>query len=422
MNERPYSLFEVVGIEIESMLVDAASHDVAPCADRVLRAAEALRREVPEASLPFTGDVDDAPIAWSNELVAHVVEFKTAAPVRSFDGLAEAFRSAQRRCDRLARASCGARLVPGAMHPWMDPRRDTVLWPHEGAEIYGAYDRLFDCERHGWANLQSVHLNLPFANDDEFGRLHAATRLVLPLIPALAAASPFVDGVETGRLDERLFVYRTNSAKVGAMTGDVIPERIFGRERYERVIFGTIDDELRALGADEALIGAPFTNARGAIARFDRMALEIRLIDAQECAAADLAIAAAVTALVRGLAEEHWSSTAAQREVRSAGLVALLDDATARGGAATLPTDFAALFGSRAGTAGALVRALLPSVFRGPAELEDALGVVLEHGALAERMRAAVARDADGRPTRAGLAELLERANECALSGVPFLP
>ena len=54
------------------------------------------------------------------------------------------------------------------MHPWMDPRAAS-LWPHEYGEVYAAYDRIFDCRRHGWANLQSVHLNLPFADEREFG-------------------------------------------------------------------------------------------------------------------------------------------------------------------------------------------------------------------------------------------------------------
>ena len=36
-------------------------------------------------------------------------------------------------------------------------------------------------------------LNLPFSSDEEFGRLHAAIRLLLPLLPALAASSPLVE-------------------------------------------------------------------------------------------------------------------------------------------------------------------------------------------------------------------------------------
>ena len=63
----------------------------------------------------------------------------------------------------------GARLMPGAAHPWMNPDTETRLWPHDDDTIYRAYDRIFDCRGHGWSNLQSMHVNLPFADDDEFG-------------------------------------------------------------------------------------------------------------------------------------------------------------------------------------------------------------------------------------------------------------
>jgi hypothetical protein len=412
----------VYGIEIESMLVDATTFDVSPKADLVLRSAEAQRRGVAAAQCEWTGDFGDGRIEWSNELVNHVVEFKTAVPERDLSGLAEAFRASQRRCDEIARAH-GARLVPGAMHPWMDPRRETHLWRHDNQEVYSAYDRLFDCKRHGWSNLQSVHLNLPFANDDEFARLMAAVRVVLPLVPALAAGSPFVEGRLTGLLDNRLEVYRTNSAKVGAMTGAVIPEQAFDRDTYRRVVFDAIDAQLAALGADEILFGVEWTNARGAIARFDRMAIEIRLIDAQECAAADVAVAAAVAALVRGLVEERWSSAAQQRAFGGEALLGLLVDATACGRKAVVPPGFAALFGAeRATTASDLLRSCVPQVFRGPAELEEPLRIALEVGTLSERLVAALGpRPAAEQPRRV-LAGLLERLANGLLEGRSFVP
>lgn len=421
-SKRPFRLFEVYGIEIESMLVDATTFDVSPKADLVLRSAEAQRRGVAAAQCEWTGDFGDGRIEWSNELVNHVVEFKTAVPERDLSGLAEAFRASQRRCDEIARAH-GARLVPGAMHPWMDPRRETHLWRHDNQEVYSAYDRLFDCKRHGWSNLQSVHLNLPFANDDEFARLMAAVRVVLPLVPALAAGSPFVEGRLTGLLDNRLEVYRTNSAKVGAMTGAVIPEQAFDRDTYRRVVFDAIDAQLAALGADEILFGVEWTNARGAIARFDRMAIEIRLIDAQECAAADVAVAAAVAALVRGLVEERWSSAAQQRAFGGEALLGLLVDATACGRKAVVPPGFAALFGAeRATTASDLLRSCVPQVFRGPAELEEPLRIALEVGTLSERLVAALGpRPAAEQPRRV-LAGLLERLANGLLEGRSFVP
>src|SRR5678809_520166 len=93
----------------------------------------------------------------------------------------------------------------------MNPERETRLWPHEDNEIYEAFDRVFGCTGHGWSNLQCTHLNLPFAGDAEFARLHAAIRLVLPIIPALAASSPILDSRLTGLMDTRLHCYRAVS-------------------------------------------------------------------------------------------------------------------------------------------------------------------------------------------------------------------
>jgi glutamate---cysteine ligase / carboxylate-amine ligase len=420
---RPLSLFEGYGIEIECPLVDATSFDVLPVADDLLRRAAAAANGVAVDQQEWIGDVEDGPIEWSNELVNHVLEFKTAGPVPHLDGIAAAFRASQGRADRIAR-ELGARLVPGAMHPWMRPSDETVLWRHENSEIYDTYDRLFDCKRHGWANLQSVHLNLPFADDDEFGRLLAAVRVVLPLVPALAAASPWIEGRATGLLDNRLEVYRTNSAKVGAMTGAVIPEQVFDRAGYRTAVFDPIDAQLTALGVGEPFIGVEWTNARGAIARFDRMAVEIRLIDSQEHAGADLAVCAAVTELVRGLVDERWSSGARQRAFSAGPLLALLIDATARGRDARLPgPEYAALFGFESdapSTCGELFARLVPQVFRGPVELEEPLRVLLEHGTLAERMLAALG--STERPERAALRDQLEALAECLLEGRPYLP
>lgn len=381
MSARALSLFEGYGVEIEAMVVDEENLDVRPLVDQALRAAA--------GGGAWVGDVDDGPIGWSNELVAHVVELKNNGPVASLAGVAGDFLASTRRLNGHL-AELGARLMPSGMHPWMNPRRETKLWRHEGASIYHAYDELFDCRRHGWANLQSVHLNLSFADEHEFGRLMAAVRLVLPLIPALAASSPVVEGRATGLVDNRLETYRTNSKRVPAMTGAVIPEPIYGFEEYQTRIFGPIDRELEALGADERLIGAPFTNARGAIARFDRMALEVRLIDAQECAAADLAVAAAVAALVRAHVEERWAPHRLQRDWSTEALAQVLAGGVREGPAAPLEDRrYAALFGLEAPLPrdhGALLRRALPACFDGPLELEEPLQLILREGVLAQRI------------------------------------
>jgi glutamate---cysteine ligase / carboxylate-amine ligase len=101
--------------------------------------------------------------------------------------------------------------MAGGMHPWMDPVRETQLWPHAQSEIYRAYDRIFGARSHGWANVQSTHINLPFAGDQEFARLHAALRPIVAILPAISAASPYADGRAPGPLDYRMEAYRSNA-------------------------------------------------------------------------------------------------------------------------------------------------------------------------------------------------------------------
>jgi len=411
-------LFEGYGIEIESVVVDRASLDVRPVVDELLREAT--------GGAEWVEDHDDGPIGWSNELVSHVVELKTNGPVPGFAGVGERFHASQRRAAALLAERWGARLLPTGMHPWMDPARETRLWPHEHGPVYRAYDRLFDCRRHGWANLQSVHLNLSFASEEDFARLMAAIRMVLPLVPALAASSPVVEGRVTGLLDNRLEVYRTNSDRVQTMTGDVIPEPVYGFEEYRERVLMPIDAELAARGADEALRGGhEWTNARGAIARFDRMAIEVRLIDAQECAASDLAVAAAVSGLVRGLVEERWCAHVRQRDWPSAPLVELLVDGIRRGPEAEVAdADYARAFGLEGPTTmGALLRRAVEASFAGPPELEEAARVVLAEGTLAERILAALdAPPAGTAVERPRLADVWGRLSDCLEGGRPFRP
>ena len=245
-----------------------------------------------------------------------------------------------------------------------------------------------------------------------------AVRAVLPLIPALAASSPIADGRATGRLDKRLHVYRNNSSRSPAMTGEVIPEPIFDVDDYRRRVLGPIEVELERLGAPDVLRGQDCTNARGAIARFDRMAIEIRLIDAQECARADLAVAAATSELVRALVEERWSSAGALAALPSAALVEQLALAIDAGPAApVLERRFAELFGApRAATLGELCQSAVESCFAGPAELEPALEVVLGEGPLAARLLAALG----PRFTRGDLERVWRELASCLASGALF--
>jgi gamma-glutamyl:cysteine ligase YbdK (ATP-grasp superfamily) len=395
----PLGLFQGYGIEIEYAIVDARTLAVRPLADALIE-AECGRIE---------GEILRGEMAWSNELARHVIELKTAAPVASLAGVASRFAAEVQRIEALL-APLGARLMPTGMHPWMDPEREFALWPHGDRVIYEAFDRIFDCRGHGWSNLQSMHVNLPFAGDAEFGALHAATRALLPLLPALSASSPFRDGRHAGWLDGRLDVYRDNAARIPSVSGVVVPEPVFTRAEYAALLDGIYAD--LAPFDPEGTLRHEWVNARGAIARFDRDALEIRVLDTQECPRADLAIATAAASVLRALCAPERQ--AALRALDTAPLAALLSSVARRAGDA------------RVGDV-ALLRALgLPEApcraseawqalfdrYVDPAEFAEhgeAFGVLREEGCLAGR----IVRRVGTRPTREHLREVYAELCDC---------
>ncbi|HRH81656.1 MAG TPA: glutamate-cysteine ligase family protein [Thiobacillaceae bacterium] len=396
------------GIELEYMIVDRHSLAVRPIADALLR--DANGRPVNEVARDGMG--------WSNELVLHLLEIKNLRPTADLAALTEDFR-AEVRAVNAALAPLGARLMPGGAHPWMDPASETRLWPHENADIYLAYDRIFGCRTHGFANLQSMHLNLPFAGDAEFARLHAAVRLLLPILPALAAASPIVDGGPASWLDARLAAYREHQMRVPASMGRVVPDTASGRGEYETRVLAPMYRDIAPLDP-AGTIRHEWLNARGAIPRFERSALEIRLIDAQECPRADLAIAAAVTAAARALYEERYGDLAAQQAMPTDALAAILDTCIRAAEAATIPhPDYLRLLGldSRPRLAGELWQRLIEASPPGSA-WDAPLQVILERGPLARR----ILRATGPHPGRPRLAAVYGELCDCLDDGRLFTP
>lgn len=407
--------FGGIGIELEYAIVAADSLDVLPIADWLLA-------QQAGAGAGAT-DVARGTYGWSNELVLHVIEIKNLAPATTLAGMAAGFAAEVSAIDDLLREH-GARLLPGAMHPWMDPATQTRLWPHDDTGIYRQFDRIFDCSRHGWSNLQSMHINLPFAGDLEFARLHAAIRLVLPLIPALAASSPFADGADTGCADARMAAYRDNAAGFPAIAGGVIPATMHSRAQYEAQILAPA---YRAIAPHDpqALLQHEWLNSRGAIARFERNAIEIRVTDTQECPRADIAIAGAVTAVVRMLYDEGSASLATQQACSTADLVTLLERCIVQGEAASLDGPAGSAYLRLLGYPGAVCSARqlwrylvrhLPATPGIDGWSLAALDHILEHGTLATRLR----RAAGGDPSRARLHAVYGELADCLRAGRMF--
>jgi len=395
------------------MIVDRGSLAVLPVADRILRTSKGA----------VTEELEAGPLCWSNELALHVVELKTNGPVSSLSGLDGIFAEHVGRIDRLLEP-LGGRLMPTGMHPLMDPRRETRLWPHGYRAVYEAYDRIFGCGGHGWSNLQCIHLNLPFSGDGEFERLHAAVRLLLPVLPALSASSPILEGKVTGMLDSRLDVYRTNQRRIPSITGRVIPEPVFTRRAYrERILLPAYRD-LAPYDPDGTL-RHEWVNSRGAIARFDRGTIEIRLPDMQECPAADLAVVHLVVAALRGLVDEAHAPLSAQREWEVEPLERILLATIREGERARIGNrHYLELFGLDAddSTAGDLWRHLAGSPARGGLRMGEpvraAAETILSEGPLARRILRALGRS----PSPDRIRKVYRELCDCLAGGRSFRP
>jgi gamma-glutamyl:cysteine ligase YbdK (ATP-grasp superfamily) len=259
-----------------------------------------------------------------------------------------------------------------------------------------------------------MHLNLPFANDREFARLHAAIRLVLPIVPALAASSPLQDGRLARALDQRMVVYRTNAAEFPAITGRVVPEPVHDRAEYESRILAPMYEALRERDP-EGVLRHEWLNSRGAIARFDRSSIEIRVPDVQECPVADLAIAAAVTSVVRAVWEREARLPQTRNVIATETLAALLDACVREADEAPVEdASYLSLLGypGRPCSAGELWAHLLsdvpPDAPINEPMFRDALDLILEQGTLARRIVRAVGRTPEHPRVRRVYAELCD--------------
>lgn len=405
-------LFQGYGIELEYMMVDCDTLKVKPITDELIR----------HETGAYQSDFENGIVTWSNELVLHVVELKSTRPEHNFNALENAFAENVKRINAIL-ASSNTMLMPTAAHPFMDPLTETKIWPHENNEVYDIYNRIFDCRGHGWSNLQSTHLNLPFYDDEEFAKLHAAVRLVLPLLPALCASSPVLDGKLTGMLDTRLKYYRTNQAKIPSITGKVIPEAIFSKRNYLNNIYEKIKSDIAPYDPD-AVLNPIWVNSRGAIPRFDRGSIEIRIMDIQECPAADMAILTLVIETIKSLVNQKFIDFESQMKWKTDFLAQILDKTSENAGDTVIDNrEFLKVFGFTGESATAielwrhitdrLMRAGNTAISTGRRELD----VVLSQGTLSQRIVNALG----GNHSRENIAAIYRQLCDCLAQNKMFL-
>lgn len=405
------NLFEGLGIELEYIIADRQTLDVMPAADEVLRTAAGR----------YTNDYENSGMGWSNELVCHVLELKNNAPLPSLKGLSKAFHRQIKEINAIL-GPMGGRLMPSGMHPWMNPRKETKIWPHHYHNIYETYNRIFNCRRHGWANVQSMHINISFNGDEQFGRLHSAIRLLLPILPALAASSPVAEGNVTGLQDTRLSYYGRNQQKVPSIMGRIIPEPVFTRSQYKEQILNKIYADITKYDSD-GILQHEWLNSRGAIPRYERSAMEIRIADTQECTGADIAVAEIVISALKLLTAEQWTGYEKQSAWGLNPLLTVFNKTIRESGYAVIDNAcYLRAFGfpgSKA-TAGELWGHIISEAKKrlpvGTQSLKF-LQIIVQEGTLSRRILRSLGRN----PSRRRLRTVYEKLCECLAVNRPFV-
>jgi gamma-glutamyl:cysteine ligase YbdK (ATP-grasp superfamily) len=286
-----YKPLEVLGPEHEFSLVNEELKPL-PIVDKVIK--DFHGRIVNFVELPH--------FTFGKELQTHVMEIKANAPFEAPELFEETMQNAvSTLLDFLEKYH--ACLLGTGMHPLLK-LDETSVWPHRHRKIYQAYSEIFNLKQHGWLNIQSFHLNLPYAREKTGILLHNLLAGLCPYLPAISAASPIIEGTIGLSVDNRLIFYKANQREVPSVVGDVVPEYASSFDQYRTEVIGRYSRDLADAGAGKELLFKEWVNSRGVIFRFDRSALEVRVMDEQECVKSDVALSCFVRAALRGLLAE----------------------------------------------------------------------------------------------------------------------
>ncbi|MEM3699273.1 MAG: glutamate-cysteine ligase family protein [Candidatus Bathyarchaeia archaeon] len=287
--QNTYKTLEVLGPEHEFSLVNE-EFKALPIVDKVIKDFRGR----------IVNFVKQSYFTFGKELQLHVMEIKPNMPFKSPIRFEETMHKAVLTIADFLKNKYGAYLLGTGMHPLL-MLEETMIWPHRHRQIYQAYSKVFNLKQHGWLNIQSFQLNIPYFNEKKAVLMHNILAEVCTYLPAISAASPIYEGKFGVYVDNRLHFYMINQKEVNSVTGDVIPEYVSSFAQYRKEIIEKYSMELAQKGVGRCLLNKDWVNSRGAIFRFDRKAIEIRIMDEQECIKSDVALSCFLRALLRGL-------------------------------------------------------------------------------------------------------------------------
>ena len=285
-NLAPYKTLEVLGPEHEFSLVNNEMRPL-PIVEKVID--------------DYYGKISEliflSKYAFRKEFPLHMVEVKARNPFKSPELLEESFQKAITSFLAFIDKRYQAHLLGTGMHPLLR-LEETDTRPQE--IIAQELGKVFPLKRHGWLNIQSFQLNLPYASEKDAVSLNNTLALLCTYLPAISASSPICEGQLTPYDDFRLYNYKIKSYEIPSIAGDVIPEYISSFEQFREIVSDRYSRELSSAGISIKDFPA-YVNQRAAVFKFARNAMEVRAMDEQECIKSDVALSCFIRSIIRGL-------------------------------------------------------------------------------------------------------------------------
>jgi gamma-glutamyl:cysteine ligase YbdK (ATP-grasp superfamily) len=233
----------------------------------------------------------------SKEFPLQLVEIKARKPFSSPEFFEESMQAAMRSFLDFIDKKYHAHLLGTGMHPLLR-LEETGTRPHD--KIAQEFSKVFPLRRHGWLNIQSFQLNLPYSTEEEAVSLHNVLAYLCAYLPAISASSPICEGYSTLFDDFRLYNYKMKCQEIPSITGDVVPEYISSFEQFRSRVSDRYSRDLSLAGVSIEDF-ASYVNQRMVVFKFARNAIEIRAMDEQECIKSDVALSCFIRSTIRGL-------------------------------------------------------------------------------------------------------------------------
>jgi glutamate---cysteine ligase / carboxylate-amine ligase len=264
-----------VGIEEEFQILDPATLDLAP---RFEELRDAIAAGDPVLSPSIAG-----------ELISSEIEIRSGRG----ETFAEAVAAQRDFRARLfaATAARGAALGSTGTHPWADYREQ----PNIDTEHYrGVVEGLQYVARRN--NTFSLHVHVGVRDIDRAVKVCDRLRPVLPLLLAISANSPYLDGLDSGLHSARTQAFTKSFPRCG------VPDAYGSWAGYR--------EYLELLVATKSI--REYTQIWWSVRpHFAFGTVEVRICDAQSTAAESEALAALMTACVLQAARDHDEGVAA---------------------------------------------------------------------------------------------------------------